>query len=676
MEKGELKKIHLHFICKLCRNRFFMKQLAISLIFLFAAITVWSQKHDIDSLEDQLKGSLPDTTRAKSLLQLAMKYETVDTLKSIQTYKNVIAFTISKKLNYHSGMAYFNQAFILHQNQHYNDALVSLDSALFYFHTSEHPNTLFRIGQVYGQQSNEYRNLGDYKASVETELKSIEIFEKLGKTANLVVAFDNLSGLYKQIREFEKQEFYAMKALEVARKTKSKDDFFKSYFHVAFALTNQNRYKEAKAYIDSAKSNFVPTQTVDVLVSYYLIKGLIEMNLKLLDDSYTSFSDSYRAAIEGKSLYSILQSKMQMARVLTMQKKFSQAKPILEECYKEAFESKDPSQIEIALDYMARYYEESGDYKNGLKYYKEYKEIADSMASAENKQYATDQEVKFETSKKENQIKELEAEKKIQDLNIRQKNTLNYLLAGSSLIAILIAFLSYRTYTQKRRLQQLRINELEAEKQLTATEAVLKGEEQERTRLAKDLHDGLGGMLSGIKYSFNTMKGNLIMTPENAQAFERSMDMLDSSIREMRRVAHNMMPEALVKFGLDTALSDFCNDINQTGALNVRYQSIGMTNAQLDQTTSITIYRIIQELINNSLKHAGAKNAIVQISRIDGTISITVEDDGKGFDTSILNKSKGIGWSNIQNRVEFLKAKLDVQSSPDKGTSVQIDVSI
>lgn len=196
----------------------------------------------------------------------------------------------------------------------------------------------------------------------------------------------------------------------------------------------------------------------------------------------------------------------------------------------------------------------------------------------------------------------------------------------------------------------------------------------ERTRLAKDLHDGLGGMLSGIKYSLNTMKGNLIMTPDNAQAFERSMDMLDSSIKEMRRVAHNMMPEALVKFGLDTALKDLCNDTQQSGALEVRYQSINMENAEVDQTTSITIYRIIQELINNVMKHAGARAAIVQVSKTNGAISITVEDDGKGFDSSILNKSRGIGWSNIQSRVEFLKGKLDVQSAPGKGTSVHIEL--
>ena len=209
-----------------------------------------------------------------------------------------------------------------------------------------------------------------------------------------------------------------------------------------------------------------------------------------------------------------------------------------------------------------------------------------------------------------------------------------------------------------------------------ATEAVLKGEEQERTRLAKDLHDGLGGMLSGIKYSLNSMKGNLIMTAENQQAFERSMDMLDSSIREMRRVAHNMMPEALVKFGLDAAIKDFCNDINQSGALQVSYQSIGMQDAHIDQTISITVYRVVQELLNNTMKHAGARNAIVQLSRREQQLTVTVEDDGRGFDKSLLRQGSGIGWNNIRNRVDFLKGKMDIDTQPVQGTSVHIELDL
>jgi signal transduction histidine kinase len=136
-----------------------------------------------------------------------------------------------------------------------------------------------------------------------------------------------------------------------------------------------------------------------------------------------------------------------------------------------------------------------------------------------------------------------------------------------------------------------------------------------------------------------------------------------------------MMPEALVKFGLDTALRDFCNDIDKSGALAVKYQSLELENAVIDQTVSITIYRIVQELINNTIKHAGATSAMVQVTRTGDILAVTVEDDGKGFDTSILNRTKGIGWANIQNRVEFLKGKMDVHSGQDQGTSVHIEIN-
>jgi signal transduction histidine kinase len=99
-----------------------------------------------------------------------------------------------------------------------------------------------------------------------------------------------------------------------------------------------------------------------------------------------------------------------------------------------------------------------------------------------------------------------------------------------------------------------------------------------------------------------------------------------------------MMPEALVKFGLDTALKDFCNDVSQSGALQVSYQSLGLENVEIEQTAAITVYRIVQELINNTMKHAAAKTAIVQVTKSNGHLSVTVEDDGKGFDTAILKR--------------------------------------
>jgi signal transduction histidine kinase len=320
--------------------------------------------------------------------------------------------------------------------------------------------------------------------------------------------------------------------------------------------------------------------------------------------------------------------------------------------------------------------EKTGNYKEALNYRKQYEVLNDTIVGEKSKANINLLEAKFETEKKESRITQLEAEKQIQHLRLRQKSILNYALIGASLALLLLSYLVYRNYRHKQALQQRRITELEREKQLTATEAVLKGEEQERTRLAKDLHDGLGGMLSGIKYAFQNMKENLIMTPENLQSFERSMDMLDSSIKEMRRVAHNMMPESLVKFGLDTALKDFCTEIGSSGAVQINYQSIGLNQGQLEKTAAIAVYRIVQELIGNILKHASAKNALVQVAKNNGHLTITVEDDGKGFDTTQLQTAKGIGWNNIQNRVDFLKGSLTIDSIPEKGTSVHIEFEV
>lgn len=123
----------------------------------------------------------------------------------------------------------------------------------------------------------------------------------------------------------------------------------------------------------------------------------------------------------------------------------------------------------------------------------------------------------------------------------------------------------------------------------------------------------------------------------------------------------------------DTALHDYCKNITKSGAIQVNYQSIGLANHDPEQTIAVTIYRIIQELIGNTLKHGAAKIAIVQVTRSENLLAITVEDDGKGFDPGILKQEKGIGWINIKNRVDFLKGKLDVNSEIGRGTSVHIE---
>jgi two-component system NarL family sensor kinase len=137
-----------------------------------------------------------------------------------------------------------------------------------------------------------------------------------------------------------------------------------------------------------------------------------------------------------------------------------------------------------------------------------------------------------------------------------------------------------------------------------------------------------------------------------------------------------MMPEVLLKFGLDKALQDFCNDINRSGVVHISYQSLNLEGKEIAQTTAINLYRIVQELISNILRHAAAREAIVQISYEEAGMTLTVEDDGKGFNADDPANQGGAGWLNIRSRIGYMKGKLDIRSTAGKGTSVQIEVPV
>ncbi len=645
-----------------------MRKIICILTFLFLFKTAEGQQHLVDSITKQLQLPMADSNRAISMMRLAIDYEAVDTAKAYTAYKNAISFAREKKLYYQLGRIYQNQSFLYSTAARYADSQGSLDTAILNYKRSDHPNAKLWEANAYGDIANILKVQNDFEQAVQYHLKSIAVLEQLGMPDKLVIRYCNLSGVFGDLEEYEKQEEYAQKAVKISQQTRNRSNLFISYFMLTNSLTRLEKYGEAKTFLDSARVYADENSNIDILFSYYLIAAQVFNRLGNFDSAAYYFQKSYSVSEKSNYGYGKAESLLQLGAVLISQKKYTEAEGYLLKGVKQAESIGYFNMLDEGYKYLSDVYGLTGRYKLAYEYFQKYKEVNDSAISLASKKYAAELEKKYESAKKDKQIV-------IQQSQLQRTTITNYILFASAAILLIFSLLAYRNYNQKKRLQQQRISELETEKKLTATEAVLKGEEQERTRLAKDLHDGLGGMLSGIKYSFQTMKGNLVLTPDNAMAFERSIDMLDSSIKEMRRVAHNMMPEALVKFGLDTALKDFCNDINQSGALQVSYQSIGMEGENVEQTTAITIYRIVQELINNTMKHAAAKTAIVQVSKEGSHINITVEDDGKGFDTALLKGVNGIGWSNIQSRVEYLKGNLDVQSEPGKGTSVHIEIT-
>lgn len=197
--------------------------------------------------------------------------------------------------------------------------------------------------------------------------------------------------------------------------------------------------------------------------------------------------------------------------------------------------------------------------------------------------------------------------------------------------------------------------------------------EVERARLARDLHDGLGGLLSGVKLTLSSISGTSIFPDKNAGIFASAINQLDTTIAEMRRVAHSMMPEALLKFGLNEAIQDFCDGINENGTIKMKYHQINFKQ-RLEKPTEVILYRIIQELSNNSIKHAAPSIIFIQITKHEQGLSLVVEDDGKGFDTT--QTKKGDGLKNVQSRIDYLKGDWDIKSEIGNGTSVNIEIPL
>jgi signal transduction histidine kinase len=218
---------------------------------------------------------------------------------------------------------------------------------------------------------------------------------------------------------------------------------------------------------------------------------------------------------------------------------------------------------------------------------------------------------------------------------------------------------------QQRRLAEKQVQQLEQEKQLIATQALLDGETQERTRLARDLHDGLGSILAGSRLNFQEMKKGADMSHETLEHYNTAFGLLDESIHEMRRVAHHLMPESLTAVGLRQAAADFCHTIP-----HATFSYYG-DETRLHPNLEIVLYRIMHELVNNALKHAKAGHIFVQIMQQPDVIALTVEDNGCGFD--LASVSQGMGINNIRTRVAAFNGNLMIDSKPGFGTEVHVE---
>ena len=202
--------------------------------------------------------------------------------------------------------------------------------------------------------------------------------------------------------------------------------------------------------------------------------------------------------------------------------------------------------------------------------------------------------------------------------------------------------------------------------------AIINTEENERKRFAKDLHDGLGPILSTVKMSLSALTDR-IKDPSGSVILSNTNHLVNEAISAIKDISNNLSPHILSNFGLTSAISAFTGKINQTKAVEIDFKS-NMEARRLDNEKEVVVYRAVCELINNSISHSGASRIEIELNKHEKFITLQFYDNGRGFDTSSLSKEdiKGMGLSNIETRVKTVEGVFILESTPGKGTSALI----
>ncbi len=334
-----------------------------------------------------------------------------------------------------------------------------------------------------------------------------------------------------------------------------------------------------------------------------------------------------------------------------------------------------------AYDKLAVYEASSKNYEKAYSNLTEAIKISDILVNEQTQENMRRLELQYQTAKKEKEILALKNENNRSALSLEIKRSQGYLMGAIISTLAFILFMGHLFYRKKIRKahvedakQKEEVKLLKQEQQNNIFSAMIEGQEKERKRLAIDLHDGLGGRLSGISLNLSKLDKDQPQQYPKKQ-LKKVMKDLNDSLTELRNIARNMMPETLVKFGFRAALKDYCSSMTRSDT-KVTLQFYG-SDKDISIQQQVTLYRIIQELINNAIKHAKATEVLVQYIREDNTIDITVEDNGIGIDNKVLEKKgSGMGLDNLKTRVAYLKGNMDFLTEKDEGTTVNIYINI
>ncbi|MEO8405120.1 MAG: sensor histidine kinase [Chitinophagaceae bacterium] len=608
-----------------------------------AAISKPSKQFDLYlDLASHTRDVNPDSavSFANKALDLAQKANS-DDQKMLAFF--MLGRIITVKGNYHVAIKYFEESLQLSQPDH-KDSVTAL--------------SLNGIGSCLWQ-------LGKHAEALENHFKALNIRERIGDSIGVGISKVNIGMVYQTQEKLPLAEKYIREALGIFKRRTEISSQISATHTLANIYGMQGKIKEAFlldeegiVMADKIHSEFSKALFFDNMGNCYLYNNPPDYKKAFYYFTRTLEIDS---AFENKKQMS--DSYSNLGGVFFEQKKFAEAIPYFQRSVMLADESGYTQGKLKTLQLLSRAYGQSGRTNEALASLQAAMNIKDSLVNSVSEDRIAEMQTVYETEKKQQQI----------NLQQAQLSKKNLILIATISLAILLALLGISAWLRYRLKQKSRLQSEIIHQQEIATHAVIKAEENERQRIARDLHDGVGQMMSAAKMNLSAFESDIQFSNKEEQAsFEKIIGLVDESCKEIRSVSHNMMPNALLKNNLAAAIMDFTDKIEKK-SLQIHLYTDGL-DERLDATTEIVFYRIIQECVNNVIKHAQATTLDISIIKDKEGISATIEDNGKGFDISAKENAEGIGLKNIVTRVEYLKGTIEFDSSPGRGTLIAINV--
>ncbi len=521
----------------------------------------------------------------------------------------------------------------------------------------------FGIAQSYNNLGYISKEKGAFDDAIRYMLFALREFEKLRDRKSVATTYNYLGQVFLKKEEPEKAIDYFRKALQLFETIKDSGSIGISLHSLGNAKVLQQQLDSAAYYFELALGIYTRMQDIRQLA--LMSTNLADINSKKgnYQKAFEFFEQALQLNRQIENTRSLPGLYIAYAETGIQAGSLPLAKKLLDSAWVAIQENRKQINLRDYYKTEALYFEKTRQPELAVKSMRQYLIYNDSMLNETNIKAIADMEVKYESEKKEQQIV-------LQQSELFRKNTTIGAISILSAMMILLGYNYYRRYQLKKE------KELQAEilhQQELSAQAVIQAEETERRRIAAELHDGVGQLMSAARMNLEAAVEGLKPLPDEQKIkFDRVIDLVDEGCKEVRAVSHSMMPNALLKKGLASALSDFIQKIDQK-VLKISLHMEGFDERLKPETESV-LYRILQECVTNVIKHSGANRLDISLLRNEDGMDITIEDNGRGFD--VRQKVTGIGLQNIQARIQYLKGNIDLSSEPGRGTSVAIFIPV